>query len=669
MASTADLNAAFEALSLRDFTCRLDEDGVAWLTMDCQDSAVNRFSSKVLHELGQALDHFHQHPPTGLIILSGKTSGFIAGADINEFTDLRTTDKATDLIIRGWAVFERLHNAHYPTLALIRGHCLGGGLELALACRYRLVVDDPGTSLSLPEVRLGIFPGWGGIRRLPQVIGAPAALDMMLTGRAVDARKAVKLGLADGMVAPRLMEQAARMLVTSGQASRRAHGMRALMNHRLARPLVAAQARRKLDARDPHRHYPAPRAILEIWARHDGNALTAPELLESLIRSDTTRNLVRLFQLQERLKALGKQADALVEFTHVHVVGAGVMGGDIAAWCALKGLTVTLQDQDRDRIAAAQGRAYTLFRRKMKGARHVREAADRLIPDMEGSGLRRADLVIEAITESADLKRELYARIEPLMRPDALLATNTSSLSVHELSSTLSQPQRFIGLHFFNPVARMPLVEVVATPAVDDAVRKAGLAFATRIDKLPLPVNDSPGFLVNAVLAPYLLEAMRCVDEGIRPEAIDAAAVAFGMPMGPIELIDTVGLDITRDAGGALSGDADTPRCLADHLGRQELGRKSGRGFYRWADDKPVKQAAGPIPRGLAARLLDPLIDKTAEKVHQGVVADADLADAGVVFGTGFAPFTGGPLHYRSGRRGTPRAAADPLSMHQEDPS
>jgi 3-hydroxyacyl-CoA dehydrogenase/enoyl-CoA hydratase/3-hydroxybutyryl-CoA epimerase len=669
MASTADLNLAFDALGLTDFTCRRDEDGLAWLAMDCRDSPVNRFSSKVLHELGQALDHFHQYPPAGLVILSAKPSGFIAGADVNEFTGLGTSDKAADLIIRGWAVFDRLHKAHYPTVALIRGHCLGGGLELALACRYRLVVEDPGTLLALPEVKLGLFPGWGGIRRLPQLIGAPAALDMMLTGRAVDARKAVKLGLADGVVAPRLMKQAARMLVLGGKAKHRARGIPALMNHRIARPLVAIQARRKLDARDPHKHYPAPRAILEIWERHDGNALTAPELLDTLIRSDTAGNLLRLFHLQERLKALGKQADADIEFTHVHVVGAGVMGGDIAAWCACKGLTVTLQDQGRDRIATAQGRAHDLFKRKLKDARDIRAAADRLIPDMGGDGLRHADLVIEAITENADLKRELYSRIEPLMKADAILATNTSSLSIHELASTLGRPERFIGLHFFNPVAKMPLVEVVATPLAEEAVKKTAYAFATRIDKLPLPVSDSPGFLVNAVLAPYMLEAMRCVDEGIKPEAVDAAALAFGMPMGPIELIDTVGLDIARDAGQQLSGGAAMPRCLEDHLARNELGRKSGHGFYAWKAGKPVKHAAGPIPRGLAHRLLDPLINTTAEKVRLGVVADADLADAGVVFGTGFAPFTGGPMHYQDKRRGTQHAAADPLSTRKEDPT
>lgn len=659
MASVADMANPFDALNLVNFTCRVDDDGLAWLAMDSQGSPVNRFSSKVLHQLDRVLEHFHRHPPAGLIILSAKKSGFIAGADINEFADLSTSDKATDLIIRGWAVFEHLSKAHYPTLALIRGHCLGGGLELALACRYRLVVEDPGTSLSLPEVKLGIFPGWGGIRRLPQVIGAPAALDMMLTGRAVDARKAVKLGLADGLVAPRLMDQAARTLVLSGKAGHRAPGIPALMNHRLLRPLVAWQARRKLDKRDPHKHYPAPRAILEIWERHDGNALTAPELLEQLIRSDTARNLMRLFHLQERLKALGKHAEVHMEFTHVHVVGAGVMGGDIAAWCALKGLTVTLQDQDRERIAAAQGRAHALFARKQKNARAARAAADRLIPDMYGDGLRRADVVIEAITEHADTKRELYGRIEPLMKPEAFLATNTSSLSVQDLASALVRPERFIGLHFFNPVARMPLVEIVETPVVDETVRQAGRAFAARIDKLPLPVRDSPGFLVNAVLAPYMLEAMRCVDEGIRPETIDAAMVEFGMPMGPIELIDTVGLDIARDAGRQLSGDAAVPLCLEAHLARHELGRKSGRGFYTWKDDKPVKEAAGPARAGLVNRLLDPLIEKTAEQVRLGVVADADLADAGVVFGTGFAPFTGGPLHYRNALGGTQSAGAD----------
>ncbi|NYT84651.1 3-hydroxyacyl-CoA dehydrogenase NAD-binding domain-containing protein [Pollutimonas harenae] len=641
----------FDTLGLANFTCRVDDEGVAWLTLDCHDSSINRLSADVMRELSDVLDLFDKTRPAGVVIQSGKEAGFIAGADINEFAGLDTAAKGLELVSRGWTLFNRLAQVDYPTLALIHGHCLGGGLELALACRYRLVVDQADTSLSLPEVMLGIFPGWGGMQRLPQLIGAPAALDMMLAGKPQYAHKAVRLGLADGLVAPRLAVKAARTLVLSGKRRRRAQGVPALLNHSLARPLVARLTARKLDARDPYHHYPAPRAILQIWEKHGGNALKAPQLVDQLVRSDTASNLLRVFRLQESLKEFAKTERPQSSVHWVHVIGAGVMGGDIAAWCALKGLTVTLQDQDRERIAAAQGRAAKLFARKARNARDARAAADRMTPDLRGDGIRHADIVIEAITENLDAKRELYVQIKPLMQPDAVLATNTSSLSLEALGAGLNMAERFIGLHFFNPVARMPLVEVVETKSVSTITKQAAYTFVGAIGKLPLPVQDAPGFLVNAVLAPYMLEAMRCVDEGIRPETLDAAMLKFGMPMGPIELIDTVGLDIARDAGLQLTGQTNLPACLEHHLDRKELGRKSGQGFYRWQNDKAIKPDAGTIPPDLASRLITPLIDKTKQQLQQGVVANADLADAGVVFGTGFAPFTGGPLHYNHQQR------------------
>lgn len=660
------MTTTFESLGLQHFDCRVDADNVAWLSINCPDSPVNRLSAQVLNEFSQALDYFERKSPAGLVIYSTKEAGFIAGADIDEFAELDTAEKGIELVSRGWTLFNRLARVPYPALALIRGHCLGGGLELALACRYRLVVDQPGTSLSLPEVMLGIFPGWGGMLRLPALIGAPAALDMMLSGRPLDARKAARLGLADGLVAPRLMEQAAKTLVIGGKPRRKAGGLGAWLNLPLVRPLVAWQAVKKVNARDPYQHYPAPRAILEMWAKHNGNALKAPELVDRLIRSDTAGNLLRVFRLQERLKAFGKMGRGLPPARHVHVIGAGVMGGDIAAWCALKGLTVTLQDQDRGRIAVAQGRANALFSSKKKSPREARAAADRLIPDLNGNGVRHADVVIEAITENADIKRSLYAQLEPLLKPGAVLATNTSSLSLEELSIGLQAPQRLIGIHFFNPVAKMPLVEVVETATVDPGIKAAAYAFVGEIDKLPLPVQSTPGFLVNAVLAPYMLEAMRCIDEGIKPETIDAAMLAFGMPMGPIELIDTVGLDIARDAGRQLSGDVGVPACLEAHLAHNELGRKSGQGFYQWKDSKPVKQHAGGIPAGLAQRLITPLIDKAQEQLDRNVVADQDLIDAGVIFGTGFAPFTGGPLHYKNAPRQATGRSRNPDRVRTE---
>lgn len=637
-------------LDLRNFNCRIDDTGVAWLGMDCADASVNRLSHDVLAELAAVLDHFDRHAPAGLVIHSLKSTGFIAGADIREFDALDSPDAVRQLISRGWDTFNRIAAVGYPTLALIRGHCLGGGLELSLACRYRLAVDQPDTSFALPEVMLGIFPAWGGMKRLPEVIGAPAALDMMLTGKSLDVRRAVRLGLVDAKVPPRLQMRAAGEMVRSGKPPRRAKGIGRLLNLPLMRPLVLRQARKSVDERDPYQHYMAPRGILEIWARHGGNALAAPELIEELARSDTARNLVRVFRLQERLKAFGKRGEGASEIQHVHVVGAGAMGGDIAAWCALKEMKVTLQDQDRERIAAAQGRAHELYARRLKEPRLQRAAMDRLMPDPLGYGVGHADLVIEAITEDLEAKRGLYAHIERRMKPGAVLATNTSSLSLAALGARLHDPTRLIGIHFFNPVARMPLVEVVETASVDPAVRATALSFVGQLGKLPLPVRDSPGFLVNAVLAPYMLEAMRCVDEGLAPETVDEAMKVFGMPMGPLELADTVGLDIVHAAGRQLAGADAMPQCLHAHLGRKELGRKSGRGFYEWKDGKAVKRSPGTPPAELAQRLVSPLVTRTREQVARGIVADADLADAGVIFGTGFAPFSGGPLHWEQHR-------------------
>jgi len=630
--------------TLRHFHLDIDAGGILRLDVDCADSAVNRLSDEVLTEFAQVLDFTAQFSPAAMIIASRKPSGFIAGADIDSFSALHTAEQARALVERGANLFNRLASAAFPTLALIRGHCLGGGLELAMACRYRLVVDQADTRLALPEVMLGIFPGWGGMQRLPRLVGAPTALDMMLTGRALNARQAHRAGLADGIAPPRLADQAARQLVTSQRPRRRLNFVQSLLNHPSIRPLLAKQALKKLRAKDPQAHYPAPRAILDVWARHDGNPLASPDSIYRLIQSDTARNLQRVFHLQERLKALGRAAD-VAPVQHVHVVGAGVMGGDIAAWCALRGLVVTLQDQDMARIAQAQGRAHALFARKLDRL-PARLAADRLMPDPDGHGVRRADLVIEAISEDLDAKRALYQQLQAQLKPDAMLATNTSSLSLQALRVGLDDPQRLIGLHFFNPVARMALVEVVHTPDTPDDLRARALTFVGRIGKLPLPVRDAPGFLVNAVLAPYMLEAMRCVDAGIKLETIDAAMVAFGMPMGPMELIDTVGLDIAHHAGRQLAGDAALPRCLEVRLARKDLGRKSGRGFYAWKNGKPVKQAPDAIPADLAQRLITPLIEATRAQWQAGVVADADLADAGVIFGTGFAPFTGGPLHF-----------------------
>lgn len=636
-------------MALRHWKLERDADGLAWATLDVADASTNTLGAAVMLELASLLDELDRQPPKGLVIRSGKAAGFIAGADIDEFSRIDSPAAARALVERGWNLFNRLAALPYPTLALVRGHCLGGGLELALACRYRIAVDEPATRMALPEVMLGIYPAWGGMLRLPRLVGPAAALDLMLTGKGVDARKAKRLGLADDCVPPRVMDSAARLTLLSGRAPRELPLMQRLLNGPL-KAVVARQARRQTAAKVRPGHYPAPFAIIDIWARHGGNALAvpadAPASLEAIFRSPTAKNLVRVFHLQERLKAFGKDADFAPR--RVHVVGAGVMGGDIAAECALRGMIVTLQDQTTERIAPAIARAAKRFERKFRGQpREVRFALDRLIPDPDGHGVARADVVIEAIFENLEAKRALLASVEARARPDALIASNTSSLRITDIATALADPSRLVGVHFFNPVAMMPLVEVVRTAASGEEALVRAAAFVRKLDKLPLPVRDAPGFLVNAVLGPYMYEALRCVDEGIAPEAIDAALTAFGMPMGPIELIDTVGLDIAVAAGKALAGaEAVLPRALADKVAAGQLGKKSGQGFYRWEAGKARKAVAPAVPEGLARRILAPLLAAADDCVARGVVADADLADAGVIFGTGFAPFTGGPLHH-----------------------
>ena len=633
---------------------KLDTDGdnIVWLTFDKAESSTNTFSADVMAEFAAILDTVRSENPRALIIRSGKSSGFIAGADVEEFTRITSTAEALAIVRRGWDAMNTLAALPFPTLALVNGFCMGGGLELALACRYRIAVDQPGTRFALPEVMLGILPGWGGVMRLPRVVGPTAALDMMMTGRSIDARRAKRMGLADASVPPRVMDSSARMMALEAPARRKLPFLQSLMNSALLRPLVAAMARKQLAAKARREHYPAPYAILELWQKFDGDPFAPPAghraSIATLVEGDTARNLIRIFFLQERMKSLGKESG--FEARHVHVIGAGVMGGDIAAWCAMRGLTVTLQDQNAKALAPAMKRAQALFKRRLRDPRRIRDASDLLIPDVAGDGARRADVIIEAIFENLEVKRALFAKLEAAAKPGAILATNTSSLKLADISAQFANPSRLVGIHFFNPVPQMQLVEIVSGSDTDPQTAKDAAAFVRQIDKLPLHVKDEPGFLVNRVLGPYLNQALKMVDEGMAPETIDAAMTRFGMPMGPIELADTVGLDICMHAGKALAGSsAEPPKKIADLVAAGHLGKKSGRGFYMWQNGKPQKGAVGSVTPELVERRIAPYLKEAQAVVAEGIVADADLADAGLIFGTGFAPFRGGPLHYIAG--------------------
>ncbi len=662
--------------SLLHWKLERDAGGLAWLTFDKDGATTNTLSAAAMDELRTALADLAAQPPKGLVIRSGKENGFIAGADIDEFGELKTVDDAVALVKRGWDTFELLANAPYPTLALVRGFCLGGGMELVLACRYRVVVDEPGTRLGLPEVMLGIVPGWGGIKRLPRLTGAPAALDLLLTGRTVDARRAKKLGIADECVPLRIMDNTARGVLRELPPPRRVPFPLSLTLNPLIRPLIAAKARKQVVARARREHYPAPYAILDIWVKYDGDALAAPpsdpSSIANLWQTPTAANLIRVFKLQERLKSFGRDGavtsdgagsgtgepiapprEMRTPAAHVHVVGAGTMGGDIAAWCALRGLSVTLQDQNAERLSPAMGRAAKLFSDRLKDPLRVRDAQDRLIPDVAGDGVARADIIIEAIFENLEAKQQLFTALEAKAKPTALLATNTSSIPLEQIAAPMRDPGRLIGLHFFNPVARMMLVEIVVGASTRAELIPIAAAFTRQIDKLPLPVKSAPGFLVNRILAPYLMEAMRCVDEGMTPETVDEAALAFGMPVGPIELADTVGLDICMAVGKMLGRDTAPPKRLSELIAAGNLGRKSKRGFYDWSGGKAAKSTPGVVPPGLSDRLIRPFVTEAETALAEGIVADADLVDAGAIFGTGFAPFRSGPLHYAAARAGS----------------
>jgi 3-hydroxyacyl-CoA dehydrogenase/enoyl-CoA hydratase/3-hydroxybutyryl-CoA epimerase len=645
--------AGFDGLRFAHWKVETGAEDVALVTIDRAGQSVNALSQDMLIELEALVERLAIDPPRGVVFRSGKPSGFVAGADIREFQDFDARGTVKDALFRGQQVLQKIAALPCPTVAAIHGYCMGGGTELALACRYRVASNDTSTRIGLPEIKLGIYPGWGGSVRLPRLIGAPAAMDLMLTGRTLSAPAAKSVGLVDRVVDAALLTDAAIRLAIEG--TRQPPRQRALAwatNTWLARRILAPMLVRQVSRKARRAHYPAPYALIETWRRSGGgiDALLAAERrsVAKLAATPAARNLTRVFFLQERLKGLGGQDSGI---RRVHVVGAGVMGGDIAAWSAYKGFDVTLTDRAQPIIDAALARGQALFAKKVHDDAKRSAVSARLRGDIAGEGVADADLVIEAIIEQASAKRELYADVEPRMPSDALLTTNTSSIPLLELRETIRRPAQFAGLHYFNPVAAMPLVEIVRHDAMAVETQRRLAAFCKAIDKLPVPVAGTPGFLVNRVLFPYLLEAATAFAEGIPGRAIDAAATGFGMPMGPIELIDTVGLDVAAGVArelGPFLGLA-IPAALSTDPVQGHRGRKDGQGLYRWEKGRPLKPA---LPKGymppadLEDRLLLPLLNEAVAALHDGVVDDADLLDAGVIFGTGFAPFRGGPIQY-----------------------
>jgi 3-hydroxyacyl-CoA dehydrogenase/enoyl-CoA hydratase/3-hydroxybutyryl-CoA epimerase len=641
-----------------------NDDGIAWLLLDQPGQSTNRIDKPMLEALNDLLGELEASPPKALVLRSAKRSGFMVGADISQFRGITEPSIFAEELGKMHAVFDRFEALPFPTIAVVHGHCLGGGLEIALACRYRVAVSS--AQLGFPEVQLGVHPGLGGAARSIRLIDPLAAMGLMLTGRTLRAPQARRMGLVDAVVEERHVAAAVRAGAEGKLRKKPIKRPSAVVPPALLAILLERQARKQARPE----HYPAPFALIDLYRRHGANfqALKAAEIgsFSKLLVTPTAQNLVRLFFLRDAMKGSakgGKRPERL------HVVGAGAMGGDIAAWCALSGLTVSLADMSLKALGDAMKRADKLFVRRHLAGRLKREAADRLIPDPKGEGAAVADLVIEAVPEKLALKQKVYAGLEAVMKPGAILGTNTSSLRLEELRTSLQRPGRLVGVHFFNPVAQMQLVEIVRHDEADaDALAGAG-AFVTGIGRLPASVGSAPGFLVNRALMPYVMEALLMADEGAQREAIDQAATRFGMPMGPIELADHVGLDICLDVAEILRQGLDapmppTPQWLTDKVAKGELGKKTGKGLYAYAKGKPVKKpVAKPLGDEAIDRLILPMVNTCVACLREGVVADEDTVDGAMVFGTGFAPFRGGPLRYARQRGvGEVTAALDRLA-------
>jgi len=639
-------------VNLQHFSLEQDADGIAWLCIDKADASANVLSSEVMTELSTAVDSLHASTPRGFVIHSGKQNGFVMGADINEFTSVTSPELAYEVTRLGQQVFDKIESLDCPTVAVINGFAMGGGLELVMAFDYRIALAGKKKILGLPEVKLGLHPGFGGTVRAVQICGVRPAMQLMLTGNPVTAEKGRRIGLVDRIAGEDNWRQAAKEMISAKPPKSQPPFVERILNLPFVRPFIKSMLIKQVASKARKEHYPAPYAMIDLWAHYGASPRTGYEAearsFADLMCTSTSRNLVRVFFLQNKLKGQGNKPSSRA--SHVHVIGAGVMGGDIAAWCALRGLDVTLQDREQKYIDPAMERAQKLFRKRVRDDDERQAVSARLRSDVNGDGVADADLIIEAIYENLEAKQALYKVVEETMKDGAILATNTSSIRLEELRTNLQDPQHFIGIHFFNPVAVMPLVEIIRCADTSQDALDIGFAFIKGIGKFPLECKSSPGFVVNRILAPYMTEAMHLVQEGVALASIDEAAVAFGMPIGPVELVDSVGLDVVLHVSKVLGSkmDGPVPENLAGMVDAGNLGRKSGQGFYAWIDGKAVKPPEDPssVPSDIEDRLVLAMVNEAVSCLSDGVVTDPELLDAGIIFGTGFAPFRGGPLNY-----------------------
>ena len=641
-----------EEKSFGNWRLRRDEDEIAWAILDCKGSATNTLSEAVLSDLSKIVDAVEEKPPKLLVVRSAKPGGFAAGADIGEFRNATDESAVEERLRQGHAVIDRLEALDCPTLAVVHGYVLGGGFELALACDDRMAID--GAWFGFPEVRLGLHPGLGGTFRLPELIDPTEAMTMMLTGKSAHTKRAKKLGIVDEIVLERHVAAAVKARLGRNDSSS-GRGLKAAMfDLEAARKLAANRMRAQTEDKAPRKHYPAPHALIDLWESHGGDrsAIQDAEIrsFARLLGTDTARNLIRVFFLREGLK---KNGSGNSDISHVHMVGAGTMGAEIAACCAIAGFRVTISDLDLEALGRAIRHADRIAGEKHLSDIESRDALDRLIPDPREYGVANADLVIEPAPEKLDLKRKLLGSIEERARKDAIIATNTSSLELEQLASAMKKPGRFAGLHFFNPVSKLDLVEVVTHGKATKKTIARLNAFVGDIDHLPVPVKSYPGFLVNRILTPYLLEAALIVDEGADAAAVDRVAEDFGMPMGPLEVADRVGLDICLHVADSLRENLDkpipdVPEWMRKRVADGKLGMKTGEGIYTWKDGDPDKDQVkgGGVPDQAVDRLMLPMLNAAVECLRKDVADNADELDAAMIFATGFAPFRGGPMQY-----------------------
>jgi len=678
----------------RSVTVEKDTDGSVFLKVDVPERSLNVFTRAVLADLDAALDRVKQEKNLPILIVrSGKASGFLAGADLNDFLKIQTAAEAEAISAQGQAVFDKLAALPVPTLAVISGPCLGGGLEFALACDYRLVYDKPATQLGLPEVQLGLLPGWGGTQRLPRVVGLERALQMILGSKRLSAREALRWGLADALAAgEKELRQKFRDLMDhalqKGKPSRRGMPLRTwrqrlFESHPLGRRVLLRGAERLVRRRTPD-DMPAPIEALEAIRAGVRKGLTAGLAQERaaagrLALSNACRNLIGLFLRGEAARKLPAQLSDThpPEIKWVGVVGAGAMGAGIAQLAAFKGLNVIVQEVDAAALGAGLLRIKELFDKALERRLLTPAEAKRRLGLIRGTvqweGFKDIDLVVEAAVENLDAKQTIFRELEARAKPTAVLATNTSSLSVARIQEGLKNPERVAGLHFFNPVHRMPLVEVARTSTTHPAALGLLTQWAIALGKTPVQVRDSPGFVVNRILLPYLNEAVLLVSEGLKTEKIDSLMKRFGMPMGPLELLDEIGLDVAAQVAEAmqplLAGRFERHTAFEQMRANEWLGKKSKKGFYLHRGRKlrenvlamnllksnqPVSPAAA-LP--LAARLPEAvermvllMVNEAALVLQEQLAEDAAMIDLAMVLGTGWAPHRGGPLRYAEQR-------------------